>query len=348
MKYLITILFCLANFACGDQMADRSDRQQADEPSDPVKSPIETKSSDAVPGDDKKSGGSEGAGDNEGATEGEEQSDDGESSEKTYAAFSCPKYPLVFHHGFMSGGKAGGFRGIKEMFSKKGCAYLETEVAAVQTATYRAGQLKTQVEAFLKKTGAAKVNIVAHSQGGLDARYMISKLGLAGQVASLSTIGTPHRGTAVADTAMESTGPLAKKALSAMLNLMGRTINSNTQDPDTMAAVESLTEKNMVAFNADVPDAAGVYYQSWGGQSGAGTKDALKALLVISHTMLSGKSGANDGVVAVSSAKWGEYRGTLDADHLDQIGYKLLDFKSPFQAADFYGQLAGELATNGY
>ena len=47
---------------------------------------------------------------------------------------------------------------------------------------------------ILRKTGAEKVNIIAHSKGGLDSRWAISKLGLAPHVASLTTINTPHRG----------------------------------------------------------------------------------------------------------------------------------------------------------
>ena len=50
-----------------------------------------------------------------------------------------------------------------------------------------------------RETGCGKVNIIAHSKGGLDARYAISKLGMAPYVASLTTMNTPHRGCRFVD-----------------------------------------------------------------------------------------------------------------------------------------------------
>jgi len=37
-----------------------------------------------------------------------------------------------------------------------------------------------------------KVHLFAHSMGGLDARHMITHLGMANRVRTLTTIGTPH------------------------------------------------------------------------------------------------------------------------------------------------------------
>jgi triacylglycerol lipase len=59
-----------------------------------------------------------------------------------------------------------------------------------------------RAEAFaeqIQKIPGDRVNVIAHSMGGLDARYAISRLGLDARVASLTTIGTPHRGTPIAD-----------------------------------------------------------------------------------------------------------------------------------------------------
>jgi triacylglycerol esterase/lipase EstA (alpha/beta hydrolase family) len=51
------------------------------------------------------------------------------------------------------------------------------------------------------QTGAARVDLVGHSQGGLVARSYVKYFGGAGEVDSLITLGTPNRGTAAANIA---------------------------------------------------------------------------------------------------------------------------------------------------
>ncbi len=53
------------------------------------------------------------------------------------------------------------------------------------------------------------MNIIAHSMGGLDARYLISRLQPKGvDVRSLVTVATPHRGSALADYIIDGIGPV--------------------------------------------------------------------------------------------------------------------------------------------
>ena len=59
----------------------------------------------------------------------------------------------------------------------------------------RAAELRAQI---LRWTDGP-VNLVAHSMGGLDARYLITHLNMAEQVRSLTTVSTPHRGTYLVD-----------------------------------------------------------------------------------------------------------------------------------------------------
>jgi triacylglycerol lipase len=272
----------------------------------------------------------------------------GSGEDDANADVKCPKYPLVFHHGFMGGAKVGHFKGVEAHFQKHGCKVYLTEVAAVQASEYRAGQLKEQIEKILVEAGAEKVHVVAHSQGGLDARWAISKLGLGDRVASLSMLGTPNRGTQLADLSIKNSGPFAKTALSAMLNFMGKAANSSTSDPDTEAAVNSLTVAYVEGtFNPQAPDVPGVIYQSWGGATGAGSGDQTKALLKLSAGVLSVMEGANDGVVSVKSATWGEYKGTVPADHMDLIGYQLMDTPPAFRHLEFLDRLVKGLAEKG-
>lgn len=287
---------------------------------------------DAVPADDS-------GGDTDTNTDGDDDPD---------AELGCPQFPLVFHHGFMGSKKMGAFVGVTEQFQKRGCKVLVTEVAAVQTSEYRGAQLKTQIEAFLAETGAAKVHVIAHSQGGLDARYAISKLGMADKVASLSTLSTPHHGTKLADMALNTKLPLAKNAMIAMIDMMGKSMGGSTPDPDTLAAIKSMSVEYMEGtFNPDVQDQPGVLYQSWAAKSGQGTGDQLKTTLKLSAMILTLSSGDNDGVVPTKSGEWGDFKGVLIADHLDLIGMQMLDSPAPFNHRKFLDELVSDLKEKG-
>ena len=62
-----------------------------------------------------------------------------------------------------------------------------------------------------------KIHIIAHSMGGLDSRYMISKLGMADRVLSLTTISTPHHGSPIADITVARASP----ALNVFMDHLG-------------------------------------------------------------------------------------------------------------------------------
>jgi triacylglycerol lipase len=327
------LVLTTTHFSCGSSFGNESERGNT------TQSPTRPSSADIA----KKQAVPKGTSEPKNTSEIKESSDD-KVTDETNAEAGCTKYPLVFHHGFMGGKKMGTFVGVEAQFEKRGCKVLVTEVAAVNTAEYRAKQLKTQIEEFMASIGATKVHIIAHSQGGLDARYAISKLNLASSVASLSTISTPHHGTMLADIALDKISPFAQKALVAMIDMMGSKMNDSSPDPDTMAAIKSLSVSYMEGtFNSEVRDIEGILYQSWGAQTGIGTKDKVKALLFIPNMMLKNNGGMNDGVVAVDSARWGKYNGTLDADHLDLIGMQMLDFLSPFKHSKFLDGLVNDL-----
>lgn len=264
---------------------------------------------------------------------------------------SCTKGAVIFHHGFMGGNKMGSFVGVVPHFERLGCKVYRTEVSAVASVEERGKQLAAQVQKIAEAAKGGKVSIIAHSQGGLDARYAISTLGLAPVVASLTTLSTPHFGTQVADMAQSaSSGPLMQKSMEGLLKMMAGF--ANTQDPassNAAAAIQSLSTRYVHDhFNPSNKDSPEVYYQSWGARSGKGTPDKIKTMLAVSNTLLRSKSGENDGMVPVESSKWGSFRGVLDADHLDLIGLKLGDGPSPFDHLKFLTQTVAELSAKGY
>src|SRR5205814_1162022 len=125
------------------------------------------------------------------------------------------------------------------------------------TVAIRAKALAAAIVGVLAETHAAKVNIVAHSMGGLDAREVISVLGYGDRVASLTTISTPHRGSHIADVILRSAPGQSDDARAAFAKIFGQ----KPEDVDLEGAFTDLSEKHAAAFQATHPDDARVYYQ---------------------------------------------------------------------------------------
>lgn len=241
-----------------------------------------------------------------------------------------PRYPVVLAHGFLGFdeiriGRArhAYFRGVSERLERDGCIVHACRVARTASVADRAAELA----AFVRAIPARRVNLVAHSMGGLDARYALSRLGLAGKVASLVTVGTPHLGTPLADLG----AGLARRALvwSALERLGFR-----------MDGFHDLTTARMAEFNRAVPDARGVMYASVVGAPPQ--RRGVSPILVPTWVWLGGESGANDGMVPAASQRWGDVVREIGADHLAQIGWS-----RRFDAGEFYSELLRELRGRG-
>jgi triacylglycerol lipase len=116
--------------------------------------------------------------------------------------------PVVLHHGMFGFGAVNAgpiqisyFRGIDRAIAAKGHPLIVGRVHPTAAIATRARQLKETILRQLEILGRPhdKVLLIGHSMGGLDARYMISKLGMDDQVAALLTVTTPHRGSPVAN-----------------------------------------------------------------------------------------------------------------------------------------------------
>src|SRR5262249_10651950 len=129
--------------------------------------------------------------------------------------------------------------------------------------------------------------LIAHSMGGLDARYAICRLGLSERVASLTTIGTPHLGTPLADLGI---GMLRR------FRLLFRALVD-------VGAFVDLTSQSLLSFNSEIRDAPHVAYAS---VVARGERPAMNPLLWPTHLYLTECAGANDGIVPATSQRWGE------------------------------------------
>src|SRR5439155_8289540 len=124
---------------------------------------------------------------------------------------------------------------------------------------------------FIREIGAPRVNVIAHSMGGLDGRYAIAKLGAGDKIASLVTIGTPHHGTPLAD--LGQVGPaLTARALIKRLGLPSDSL-------------DWLTQARMASFNAEIADDPRVLYASVVCRAGRGLW-MRNPLLVASHAYI--------------------------------------------------------------
>ncbi|HEU4611724.1 MAG TPA: alpha/beta fold hydrolase, partial [Kofleriaceae bacterium] len=117
--------------------------------------------------------------------------------------------PVVLVHGLFGFDRIGVpgvrlhyFRGIVNHLEHAGCHAHAVRLPAAASVPDRARILADKIAALPHR----RVDIIAHSLGGLDARYALAHLGLASKVRALVTIGTPHRGTPLADLAVG--GPL--------------------------------------------------------------------------------------------------------------------------------------------
>lgn len=154
--------------------------------------------------------------------------------------------------------------------------------------------------------GAARVDVIAHSMGGLDVRYAIARLGLGDKVASLVTIGTPHHGTPLAE--LGHVGP------ALTLRALGQALGVPSDSLDW------LTPRRMAAFNRDIPDDPRVRYASVVCRAGAELWRE-NPLLLATHAYVKYRAGSNDGIVPAASQRWGDTLCEIDADHWAQIGW---------------------------
>ena len=238
-----------------------------------------------------------------------------------------PRYPVVLAHGFLGfdelalgDQKHAYFRGIATRLEQMGATVYSPRVPPAAAIATRALKLAELIRALPDE----RVNIVAHSMGGLDARYAITRLGLADKVASLTTIGTPHLGTPIAD--------IGSRVLRRFVKMAAKLID--------LRAFVDLTTEQMADFNKLVPDKPGISYGSVVARS---TQLGTHPVLWATHVYLSRVAGPNDGVVPTASQPWGDVFREIDADHWAQIGWR-----TGFDAGGLYEELLADLRGRGF
>ncbi|SRR5579871_3223085 len=251
---------------------------------------------------------------------------------------SCvPRHPVVFCHGMLATTMlrmqipedTNYYSHLRPFLRERGIEALYPNVEPTGGVVARAEQLRDLIRHW---TGEP-VNIIAHSMGGLDARYLITHLGMADRVASLTTIAAPHHGTSVADWFCLN----FRQRVPLLLTLEAFGINVD--------GFRDCRTDICRTFNERTPNAPGVRYFSY---TASVPSSRVSPLLRRAWNILTPAEGLNDGLVSVRSAVWGEVIGTLSVDHFVQTPDCL--FVRPgdnFDAVDFYSRLIEDLAHRG-
>ena len=257
-----------------------------------------------------------------------------EESEGDYGfVFSCidgcgrtaTRYPIVLVHGLLGTDE---YLNVVEYFHMVPGAMREAGFVVYNPASYliahseeRAPVLIEQFDAILAETGAEKMHLIGHSQGGLDMRVIVSGHGYADKVASMTTFATPHHGM-------------------------------NIELPEFLTGMNFHADYMRDEFAPTYPDVEDMPRFSWAGRTCSRLQfschdeagdERVDLLLSATYQALrlahrnDDYDGANDGIVPVQSQIWGEFLGIIAADHFDEVG-QLLDRadSEEFNHIEFY------------
>lgn len=261
-------------------------------------------------------------------------------------SYAKTRYPIVLAHGFLGADTYLGildyWYGIESYIEDKGGTVYVTEVSPANSSANRGEQLIDQLEEIRAIRGDPnlKFNLIGHSQGGLDVRYVAGVR--PDLVASLTTVGAPHLGVDLVDQfgggleGLEGLVDFLGNAVSLLWGLLG-----NDNPNDMLAALEEFSSANMAAFNADPIFGKGMPASYCGdgeavSQTNAGPRrnyswtgdepttnilDVLDPLFFISSLLFDER---NDGLVEACSAHFGDVlRDNYRMNHLDEVNQLL-------------------------
>jgi len=256
------------------------------------------------------------------------------------------KYPIVLVHGIIAHDRPGLIKfwgAIPDKLRETGALVYLGNTDSWGNYESNAQMLKTTIDNILEKTKSTKVNIIAHSKGGLDSRYLIWKHNYGSKVASLTTIATPHHGAELADMIYNKKiihTRIAKKALMLFGKLYG------DKNPDLFNVTRQLTTGYMNTFNKTVLMDNNVYYQNFYTVMKHSLDDAL---FFFSHRKLKKTSGNNDGFVSEYSAKWDNNSIKIEGgiSHGEILDYKMKKI-SGISIPDIYINIVQGLCKKGF
>lgn len=260
------------------------------------------------------------------------------------------KYPIVLVHGvFFRDNKLFNYWGrIPRTLKLHGATVYYGEHQSALTVKESARELTARIKLIVERSGCEKVNIIAHSKGGLDCRYAVSEFGLAPYVASLTTVNTPHRGCLFAEKLLYAIPKKVQDKIARAYNVTLTALGDET--PDFLAAVTDLTAQACTRRNEMLTFPEGIYAQSVGSVMERPQKGQFP--LNLSYRYVKNFDGENDGLVGENSFAWGEKytllrsEGSRGISHGDVIDLNRENIKD-FDVRAFYTALVSDLCERG-
>ncbi|MCI8611820.1 MAG: hypothetical protein HFE66_07885 [Clostridiales bacterium] len=258
------------------------------------------------------------------------------------------RYPVVLIHGVgYRQGKLFNYWGrIPKYLEARGAKIFYTSHDAWGALEHNGEIICRDIKEVLDRTGAEKINIIAHSNGGIEARYAISSLGMAPYVASLTTICTCHHGSYTIDRLLKF--PVAMFRIAAFfVNCFFRLLGD--KKPDFQKVCNQFSTTFCKEFNMKNPNIKEVVYASYGAKMKSGISDLF---LMVPFWFVRRYDGDNDGLVSVESSKWGDFKGVLEGtrrrgvSHADAVDARRHTCKS-FDICSTYVNIIRELAADG-
>lgn len=241
---------------------------------------------------------------------------------------------IVLAHGILGFGRnfvfpVSYFNGVADHFVRDGHSVLEPQVNPIGTVIERGRKLAAAI--LTRFPAPSEIHIIAHSMGGLDARYALAHFpDLGKRVKTLVTIGTPHRGSPVADAIIDSTDPLFDHIPSYLTTWLD--------------GLHDLTSERGILFDETTPDMRGVKYIEVAGNAAQGNDGLF--LFELARIIGDIKDEINDGVVTRSSALRNVdghiHLPDWPVDHAGEVGWNrssLLPTLSPAAHLNRYDQI---------
>lgn len=276
--------------------------------------------------------------------------------------YAATAHPIVLIPGFLGFTKLVGaveyFSGVADALESSGAHVYQVTVSQASDSVTRAEEIIPQLDALRTVSGETKFNLIGHSQGGLDARYIAAVR--PDLVASVTGVGTPNTGTPVASNLSAfplGLGTVGVQALSDFFKLLSGTNNPN----DAQACLTFLSPASVMAFDALYPAGLpatacgqgepvvnGIGYYSWGGVNWLTNPfDLLDPIWILLGIEI---PGLNDGLVP----QCGSHLGTVIRDdypynHIDEANmiFGLIGIFAP-NAVELYRTHANRLKNAGY
>ena len=255
--------------------------------------------------------------------------------DSTPSNYTDTRYPNVLVHGMFGFDSVAGvdyWYGVAEDLRRYGADVYTTQVPALDSTIARGEALLPQIQAIAAVHG--KVNLVGHSHGGPTARY-ISRV-RPDLVASVTSVGSPHKGSPVADLIYGSPAEGLAASLGNALGGLIDLLSGGGYQQDLRASLKSLTTQGSAEFNrfapAGIPSTAcgegahsanGIRFYSWGG-TGVLTNVLDPSDALLGTTSLAFGFSQNDGLVGRCSNHFGKViRDNYFMNHLDEVNQAL-------------------------